>query len=73
MWALWRDASHVYVQEHSVVAAELDSPFDPAEPYAHVGEWIAASEHALPISEWRVDLVHLFAAALGIRWPLYPR
>src|SRR5690348_9590063 len=33
MWGLWRDAGHVYVQEHPVVAAELDAPFDPAEPY----------------------------------------
>lgn len=72
MWGLWRDAGQLYVQEHSVVAAELDDPFDPAQPYAHVGQRIAAAEHGLPIAEWRVDLVHLYAAALGIRWPLYP-
>jgi hypothetical protein len=72
MWALWRDAGHVYVQEHPVVVTERDAPFDPAEPYAHAGEWIPASQQALPIAEWRVDLVQLYAAALGIRWPLYP-
>jgi hypothetical protein len=70
MWALWRDMGDVYVQEHPVVAAELDAPFDPTEPYAHAGERIPASQQALPIAEWRVDLVSLFAASLGIRWPL---
>jgi hypothetical protein len=69
MWALWRDGGHVYVQEQPVVSAELDAPFNPDDPYAHVGVWLAASRHALPIPEWRVDIAHLFAAALGIRWP----
>jgi CdiI N-terminal domain len=72
MWGVWRDAEHVYVQQHSVLARELDSPFDPDEPHAHLGERIATSKHALPIPEWRVDLVHVYAAAMGIRWPLYP-
>src|SRR5262245_42502139 len=37
MWALWREDSHIYIQEHTVIPAELDEPFDPNEPYAHVG------------------------------------
>jgi hypothetical protein len=40
--------------------------------YPHLGERIASSQHALPIPEWRLDLVHVYAAAMGIRWPLYP-
>ena len=72
MWALWREEGYVYVQEHSVVPADLDAPFDPNEPYAHVGERIPAAENALPIPEWRVELEHLHAAVLGIRWPRYP-
>ena len=69
MWALWRNGEHVYVQEHLVLGAELDSPFDPSSPHAHIGERVRAGEHALPIGEWRVEIVHLYAAALRIRWP----
>ena len=72
MWGLWREADYVYVQQHSVASSELDPPFDPNQPYQYLGERIATSKHALPIPEWRVDLVHIYAAALGIRWPLYP-
>jgi hypothetical protein len=69
MWALWRDNGHVYVQEQSVVSADLDAPFNPDDPYSHVGERIPASECALPIPEWRCDIEHVQAASLGIRWP----
>jgi hypothetical protein len=72
MWGLWRDAGHVYVQQHSVDSSDLDSPFDPNAPYPYLGERIATSKHALPIPEWRVDLVQVYAAAMGIRWPFYP-
>ena len=71
MWALWRKDGYVYVQEHSVLPADIDTPFEPNEPYAHVGERIPAAEHALPIPEWRVAVEHLHAAMLGIRWPKY--
>jgi hypothetical protein len=69
MWALWRDDGSVYVQEQSVLPADLDSPFDPWAPYAHVGGRVAASELGLSIPEWRFDVVELYAATLGIRWP----
>lgn len=72
MWGLWRDGNQVYVQQHSVLAGELDTPFDPHSPYGHLGQRIPASTHGLPIPEWRVDLVAVYAAAMGIRWPLYP-
>jgi hypothetical protein len=72
MWGLWRDDGHVYLQQHSVIARELDPPFDPKAPYTHLGQRIATSKHHLPIPEWRLDLVHVYAAAMGIRWPLYP-
>jgi hypothetical protein len=72
MWGLWREAAHVYLQQHSVSSADLDTPFNPNDPYQHLGERIATSKHALPIPEWRLDLVDIYAAALGIRWPLYP-
>lgn len=72
MWALWRGERYVYVQSQTVLPAELDSPFDPFAPYAHVGERIPSSENGLPISEWRVELTHLYASAFGIRWPIYP-
>ena len=70
MWGLWRHETHVFVQEHPVVPGELDSPFDPLDPYPHVGNRIPASEHGLSIPEWRFPLVDLIAANLGIRWPL---
>jgi len=69
MWAVWRDETYAYVQEHSVLPSDLDAPFDPNEPYAHVGDRVPAAEHALPIPEWRVELEHVHAALLGIRWP----
>src|SRR4051812_15079592 len=72
MWGLWREADQVYVQQHSVSSSDLDAAFDPESPYAHLGERIPTTKHALPIPEWRFDLVHLYAAAMGIRWPLYP-
>ena len=70
IWALWRDGGFVYAQEHPVVVTELDPPFEPMDPYSHVGERIATSEHDLPFPEWRVDLVEVYAGAMGIRWPL---
>ena len=72
MWALWREQDYVYVQEHSVLPADLDAPFDPNEPYAHVGTRIPAAENGLPIAEWRVEIEHLRAAMLGIRLPRFP-
>jgi hypothetical protein len=73
MWALWRDESYVYAQAQTVLPAELDSPFDPMASHLHIGERIPASDNGLPIPEWRVELVHLIATTLGIRWPIYPR
>ncbi len=70
IWALWREEGFVYAQEHPVVVTELDPPFDPTNPYGHVGERIPTSLHDLPIPEWRVDLVQVYADAMGIRWPL---
>ena len=70
MWALWRDQSYVYVQEHLVMPDELESEFDPTDPYPHVGERIPASEHGLSIPEWRLNLTDVIASNLGIRWPL---
>jgi contact-dependent growth inhibition (CDI) system CdiI-like immunity protein len=72
MWALWREEGHVYVQEHSVLPADLDVPFDPNEPYPYVGARIPASECALPIPEWRVELSHVQSALLGLRLPKLP-
>ena len=69
MWALWRENGNVYVQEQSVVTADLDTPFNPDDPYMHVGERIPASENALPIPEWRCDVEHVLAANPGIRLP----
>jgi len=69
MWALWREETYVYVQEHSVLPADLDAPFDPNGAHAHVGLRVPAAANALPIPEWLVELEHLHAAMLGIRWP----
>lgn len=69
MWALWREAEHVYVQPHCVVPSEVETPFDPTAPYEHVGTRIHATEQSLPLEEWRVDLVQLVASAMHIRWP----
>ncbi len=70
IWALWREGGFVYAQEHPVVVAAGDPPFDPMDPYGHVGERIATSVLNLPIPEWQVDLVQVYADAMGIRWPL---
>lgn len=72
MWALWRDEGYVYVQEQSVLPADLDMPFDPNDPYLHVGERIPAAVHGLPIPEWRVAIEHVQAALLGLHLPKYP-
>ena len=69
MWALWRDESQVYVQQHLVLPEELDAPFNPLDPYPHLGERIPATEHGLSIPEWRLPLADVIAANLGIRWP----
>lgn len=70
LWALWHEESYIYVQEHPVIPSELEVPFDPGQPYAHVGERVPASEHGLGIPEWRMDFTELIAGNLGIRWPL---
>jgi hypothetical protein len=62
LWALWREDSHVYVQELSVVAADLEAPFNPADPYAHVGARVPAAQQGLPIAEYRTELMPLLAA-----------
>jgi hypothetical protein len=54
MWALWRDNDWVYVQEHSVVPSDLETSFNPDDPYSHIGERVPAAESALPISEWHI-------------------
>ena len=69
MWALWREGGHVYVQPHVVLRRELSVPFDPRMPYALVAERIPVMENDLPLLEWRVEVVHLFTAAIGHRWP----
>lgn len=70
MWAIWKEAGFAFVQSHCVLAAELDRRFDPAAPYAHVGARVPATEQALPIAEWRVELEQLFASVMRIRWPM---
>jgi len=71
MWVFWRLDEHVYVQEQLVLAAELDAPFDPNDPYSHVGERVPTTENALPIPEWRIEFQDLHAAMLGMRGPKY--
>ena len=72
MWAIWCNPEGVFVQEHAVVPSDLEAPFDPDEPYSHVGFRIPAAANSLPIPEWRVDLQHLNAALRGIRSPDNP-
>lgn len=62
LWALWREDPYVYLQELSILASELDAPFDPMAPYAHIGARIPASEQGLPIAEYRIGLMPLLAA-----------
>jgi hypothetical protein len=66
MWALWREGTGLYVQQHAVVSAELDHPFVPHNPYAYIGTRIEASKHGLPIPEWRIALSDIYAAAKKI-------
>lgn len=70
MWGLWRDEGHMYVQQHSVINDEVDHPFHPDNPYDHLGSRIASSRYELPIPEWKVSLIEIYAAALNVRWPL---
>ena len=69
MYALWRHGSHVYVQPHVVLRAELAVPFDPRAPYALIADRTPVMENDLPMLEWRVELHHLMAASVGVRWP----
>jgi len=66
MWALWRDDQRVYVQDLAVVSSELDAPFDPSNPYEHVGERISP-EQGLPVCEWQLEVKHVLEAAFGAR------
>lgn len=59
MWVLWRDETHVYIQEQSVLAAELDEAFNPAAPYAEVGRYVPMAVNGLPIPEWHVPVEEL--------------
>jgi hypothetical protein len=70
MYALWRDEQSVYAQVLSVHPTDLERPFDPAAPYDHVGQWIPATEHSLPIAEFSCDLLTLLAAHYfpNLRW-----
>ena len=70
MWAMWKEAGFAFVQPHCVLTAELDRGFDPMAPYEHVGARVPATEQALPIAEWRVELEQLFASVMRIRWPM---
>lgn len=67
IWALWRDEAHVYGQKQAVLPGDLPTPFDPADPYAHVGSRTPSSAHGLPIPEWRMELGQFLTSALGIR------
>lgn len=69
IWSLWRADGHVYVQPQCVLAAEVEMPFDPVAPYAHVGVRIPVSENELPLLEWCVPIEHVYAATLRVRWP----
>jgi hypothetical protein len=70
MWAIWKEGGFAFVQPHCVLGAGLDRRFDPMAPYEHVGARIPATEEALPIAEWRIELEQLFASVLRIRWPM---
>jgi hypothetical protein len=70
MWALWQHDGYVHVQEQTVIVQELDGPFVPSEAHAHLGAHVPASDNALPLREWRIESTAVYAAALGIRWPL---
>ena len=69
LWTLWRVDSLVFVQSQSILVGELDAPFDPATPYAQVGERLPVTESALPLLEYSASLEDVIAAALDIRWP----
>jgi hypothetical protein len=68
IWAFWRDETHVYIQEQSVLPAELDGEFDPSFPYVHVGARVPAAENALPFPEWHVPIEQVHTV-LNIRLP----
>jgi hypothetical protein len=69
LWALWRVESSVYVQSQCIVPDEVEVAFDPASPYAQVGERVPVTEAGLPLSEWRVPISDVIAAAFNVRWP----
>ena len=69
LWALWRVERRVYVQSQCILTSELEEPFDPSSPYAHVGERVPVTESALPLLEWSVATEEVIAAGFNIRWP----
>jgi hypothetical protein len=71
-WALWREDSWIYIQKQSFLPSESVEPFDPQNLDANLGPRLRATEHGLPIPEWRTELVQLLATAFRIRLPQFP-
>jgi hypothetical protein len=55
-WPIFREESVVIFQNQILFMNQLDTPFNPKDPFAHVGERKRVSESKYPISEWSVGL-----------------
>jgi CdiI N-terminal domain len=55
-WPMYRLGDQVHIQNHLLIYSDLPTPFDQANPYAHIPERETVSESGEKISEWTVSL-----------------
>ena len=61
-WPMWRFGETVKFQEHLLILRNLSGPFDPANPYVHVGDYNGETdEDGHRSSEWEVSVSDIAA------------
>ncbi|MFY1678346.1 hypothetical protein [Streptomyces sp. WMMC905] len=51
-WPIYRDGDAIQVQNSLIILDDLDEPFDPQEPWRHVGPHREIDEDGNRISQW---------------------
>ncbi len=67
---MWRFGETVKFQEQLLILPNLSGPFDPANPYVHVGDYYnePGEDRPLRFSEWEVSVSDM-AAFLSAQEP----
>lgn len=61
-WPMWRFGETIKFHEQLLFLSELSEPFDPANPYVHVGEYYnEVDEDGHRVSEWEVSVSDMAA------------